>query len=135
MDTSNLVSSFTKVADLTSKISGLKVIDSGTIDSKFKSIKDVFAKLRNFKLDSYKGDISSLDSYKKITEAINKISGFVSDLAGTNIVDISGKLEQLKNTVEQLSKFKIVILKKSIFHICIQFFLDFSLLLKGYTIH
>lgn len=107
MDTSNLVSSFTKVADLTSKISGLKVIDSGTIDSKFKSIKDVFAKLRNFKLDSYKGDISSLDSYKKITEAINKISGFVSDLAGTNIVDISGKLEQLKNTVEQLSKFKI----------------------------
>ncbi|QPS70422.1 tape measure protein [Lactococcus garvieae] len=107
MDTSNLVNSFTKVADLTNKIANLPTIDSGVIDTKFKAIKNVFTKLHDFKIESYTGDTSNLSSYNKIISAINELSGFVQKLASTNIVDISGKLNQIKTTITQLSKFTV----------------------------
>ncbi|MCT1195254.1 hypothetical protein EFL90_11505 [Lactococcus lactis] len=107
MDTSNLVNSFTKVADLTKKIASLPTVDSSALDDKFKSIKNVFEKLKAFKLDAYKGDTSNLDSYKKITDSIKKMSSFISELAGTNIADVSGKLDQIKKAVEKLSMFTV----------------------------
>ncbi|MDT2923043.1 hypothetical protein P7H94_14185, partial [Lactococcus lactis] len=75
LDTSNLVSSFTKVADLTKKIATLPDLNDKALDAKFKSIKSVFDKLKNFKIEAPSDNLStSMQAVEKIVNPLTQIS-------------------------------------------------------------
>lgn len=107
LDTSNLVSSFTKVADLTKKISALPELGEKALDGKFKSIKSVFDKLKNFKIEAPSDNLStSMQAVEKIVNPLTQISKKFQSLNGVvvNSTNIIATMSAIKSVIDFLPK-------------------------------
>ena len=107
LDTSNLVSSFTKVADLTKKIATLPNLNDKALDAKFKSIKSVFDKLKNFKIDAPSDNLStSMQAVEKIVNPLTQISKKFQSLNGVvvNSTNIIATMSAIKSIIDFLPK-------------------------------
>lgn len=107
LDTSNLVSSFTKVADLTKKISALPELGEKALDGKFKSIKSVFDKLKNFKIEVPSDNLStSMQAVEKIVNPLTQISKKFQSLNGVvvNSTNIIATMSAIKSVIDFLPK-------------------------------
>jgi tape measure domain-containing protein len=107
LDTSNLVSSFTKVADLTKKISALPELGEKALDGKFKSIKSVFDKLKNFKIEAPSDNLStSMQAVEKIVNPLTQISKKFQSLNGVvvNSTNIIATMSAIKSVIHFLPK-------------------------------
>lgn len=107
LDTSNLVSSFTKVADLTKKISALPELGEKVLDGKFKSIKSVFDKLKNFKIEAPSDNLStSMQAVEKIVNPLTQISKKFQSLNGVvvNSTNIIATMSAIKSVIDFLPK-------------------------------
>lgn len=107
LDTSNLVSSFTKVADLTKKISALPELGEKALDDKFKSIKSVFDKLKNFKIEAPSDNLStSMQAVEKIVNPLTQISKKFQSLNGVvvNSTNIIATMSAIKSVIDFLPK-------------------------------
>lgn len=102
LDTGNLVSSFTKVADLATKIEKLPDISDKSLDGKFKSIKSVFNKLKDFKVDT------PPDSLKTALDTIQKITGPLSEIA-KKFQSLNGVVVNSTNVIATMSAIKSII--------------------------
>ncbi|MCT1186484.1 hypothetical protein EFL96_06330 [Lactococcus lactis] len=109
LDTSNLVSSFTKVADLTKKISALPKLGKKALDGKFKSIKSVFDKLKNFKIEAPSDNLStSMKAVEKIVNPLTQISKKFQSLNGVvvNSTNIIATMNAIKSIIDFLPNLK-----------------------------
>lgn len=107
LDTSNLVSSFTKVADLTKKIATLPDLNDKALDAKFKSIKSVFDKLKNFKIEAPSDNLStSMQAVEKIVNPLTQISKKFQSLNGVvvNSTNIIATMSAIKSVIDFLPK-------------------------------
>nr|DAU91432.1 MAG TPA: tail tape measure [Caudoviricetes sp.] len=107
LDTSNLVSSFTKVADLTKKIATLPNLNDKALDAKFKSIKSVFDKLKNFKIEAPSDNLStSMQAVEKIVNPLTQISKKFQSLNGVvvNSTNIIATMSAIKSVIDFLPK-------------------------------
>ncbi|BDE10703.1 hypothetical protein Llc71_23980 [Lactococcus cremoris] len=107
LDTSNLVSSFTKVADLTKKISALPELGEKALDGKFKSIKSVFDKLKDFKIEAPSDNLStSMQAVEKIVNPLTQISKKFQSLNGVvvNSTNIIATMSAIKSVIDFLPK-------------------------------
>lgn len=107
LDTSNLVSSFTKVADLTKKIATLPNLNDEALDAKFKSIKSVFDKLKNFKIEAPSDNLStSMEAVEKIVNPLTQISKKFQSLNGVvvNSTNIIATMSAIKSVIDFLPK-------------------------------
>ncbi|WP_160321643.1 hypothetical protein, partial [Lactococcus lactis] len=105
LDTSNLVSSFTKVADLTKKIATLPDLNDKALDAKFKSIKSVFDKLKDFKIDAPSDNLStSMQAVEKIVNPLTQISKKFQSLNGVvvNSTNIINTMSAIKSIIDFL---------------------------------
>lgn len=107
LDTSNLVSSFTKVADLTKKIATLPDLNDKALDKKFKSIKSVFDKLKDFKIEAPSDNLStSMQAVEKIVNPLTQISKKFQSLNGVvvNSTNIIATMSAIKSVIDFLPK-------------------------------
>lgn len=110
LDTSNLVSSFTKVADLTKKIATLPNLNDEALDAKFKSIKSVFDKLKNFKIEAPSDNLStSMQAVEKIVNPLTQISKKFQSLNGVvvNSTNIIATMSAIKSVIDFLPKLNL----------------------------